>query len=144
MESESYQTPFSKAIITSVFVGFFCTVLCLLYNIFYREETGLVPAAIINVSSLIFVVNLVFLVIGILYSVFRSLFKRGDILFVIVFALLTILFGWMAEGVTRSADPTVTLQFRGLLLGIILIMGLSATFAIPFLFHNRQFNRNVL
>ena len=144
MESNNYQTPFSKALLTTVFTGFFSTIICLFYNLIYRQETGFEPSIIINVSSLIFGVNLFFLVTGMIYSGFIKMFKKADILFIVIFSLLTIFFAWKAEGVNRSADHEISLQFRGLLLGIILIVGISVSFGVPFLFHNRKFNNTVL
>ncbi|MBK5271339.1 MAG: hypothetical protein JJE22_10025 [Bacteroidia bacterium] len=144
MKSDDFQNQFSKAVLTAVFVGFITTIVCLGYNIFYREETGLIPSELINVSTLIFGVNLFFFISGMIYYVFRKASKRGDILFVVVFSLLTIFLAWKAEGVNRTTDHETSLQFRGLLLGIILIAGVAVSFVVPFLFHNRKFNKSVL
>jgi hypothetical protein len=35
-------------------------------------------------------------------------------------------------------------EFRQLLLGVVIIMGVSAVFLIPFLFHNKKFEEHVL
>ena len=64
---------FCRAMMTGVFVGFVSTIIALVYNIFYRDETGYLPADIINVSSLIFAMNLIFWVIGIIYYFFLVL-----------------------------------------------------------------------
>jgi hypothetical protein len=139
-----YLSPFSKAILTGVFVGFVLSIVCLIYNLIYRGSTGFTPSIIINVSSLIFAVNLLFLVIGFIYYGFLKTFKKGDLIYIIVFVLLTIFFIWQAEGSHRSANNEITTQFRGLLAGIILILGIGASFLIPFLFRNKSFEENVL
>ncbi|MCO5235583.1 MAG: hypothetical protein M9933_04865 [Chitinophagaceae bacterium] len=144
MKNENYQTPFSKAFLTGLFVGIVCTFICLTYNLVYRTETGFVPNGIINVASIIFGVNILFMFIGLVYYWFTSVSRRGEVFFIILFSLLTIFLAWEAEGVNRSENHLVTLEFRSLLLGVILITGTGASFLVPFLFHNKRFERNVL
>jgi hypothetical protein len=142
MNNERYSI-FFKAMMTGLFVGIIDTVICLCFNIAYRNMTGYTPSSLINVSSLIFSVNLLLLVIGIIYFVFLSLFKKGDIIYSVVFVCLTILLIWKTEGLNRFSDPKLDSGFRGLLGGIILILGLSAS-SLPFLFHSRKFEESVL
>jgi hypothetical protein len=97
MNYDYHQSPLSKAILTSVFVGFFATIVCLIYNIIFRESTGYKPADFINVSSLIFAVNLIFLIAGLLYFFFLRSFRKGDLVFEILFGALTIFCAWRAS-----------------------------------------------
>lgn len=144
MDYNYKQTPFSRAMLTGLFVGILSTVVCLAYNIVYRDSTGFPMASIINVSSLIFVVNLLFWIIGIIYYVFLNSFKKGDLVYIVVFVLLTLFCIWKTEGVHRSADHELTVQFRGLMLGVVIIMGLCASFLIPYLYHNKGFEKYVV
>ncbi len=143
MEIDKNQTPFSKALLTAVFVGFVASIICLFFNIVYRENTGFVPSEIINVSSLIFGVNLFFFACGMIYAGLKSWSAKSDLIFIVFFILLTIFLAWKAEGVTRMHDHDITVHFRSLLLGIILISGVSLL-AIPYLFNNKKFNEVVL
>ena len=143
MKEETYQTPFSMAILTSLFVGFFTTIFCLVYDIIYRDETGFPLSDIINVSSLIFVVNFLFFLIGLIYSIFAKRSKKIELIFIGLFVLLTILGAIGAESVIRSPDHVLTLQFRGLLLGVVIIIGIGVL-CIPLLFHNKTFREKVL
>ncbi|WP_431210322.1 hypothetical protein ACQ86N_30410 [Puia sp. P3] len=61
-------SPFGHAMLAGLFIGIIDTLICLAYNIGYRDATGYTPSALINVSSLIFAVNLLLLFIGMLYS----------------------------------------------------------------------------
>jgi hypothetical protein len=142
MNNERYSI-FFKAMMTGLFIGIVDTVICLCFNIGYRNVTGYTPSALINVSSLIFAVNLLLLVIGIIYFLFLLAFKKGDIFFIVVFVGLTILSIVKTEGLTRFADPKLDNGFRGLLGGIIFILGLSAS-CLPFFFHSRKFQESVL
>jgi hypothetical protein len=143
---QSYDFPkstFYKAMITGFFVGFFATVVCLIYNITYRGITGFPLSSLINVSSIIFLVNLLFPVIGIVYYGFLTAFKKADIAFTGVFAIVTALSVWGAEVAHRTDDHLINGEFRTLLLGIVLILGVS-TLIIPLLFRNKTFQEAVL
>ncbi|HRP31420.1 MAG TPA: hypothetical protein PKV73_05995 [Agriterribacter sp.] len=144
MKYENFQTPFTKSFLTGLFVGIVITLVCLTFNLVYRTETGFMPTAIINVASIIFGVITLFIVIGIIYYALTKAFRKGELLFIVLFSLLTIILAWQAEGVTRSVNQVMTMQFRGLLLGVILISGIGAAFLVPYLFHSKGFERNVL
>lgn len=144
MEYENFQTPFTKAFMTALFVGIFTSIICLIYNGIYRDQTGLQPTDIINVGSIIFGVHIIFLLLGLLFYVMRLFKGTGEIIYIVGLILLTTFLGWKAEGVVRSANHDITVEFRGLLLGIILIMGAGAALAVPILFHNKKFEQNIL
>ena len=142
MDWEYHQSPLSKAILTRVFIGFFATIVCLIYNIIFRESTGYTPADFINVSSLIFAVNLIFLLVGLLYFFFLKAFRKGDMVFEILFGLLIIFCAWRAA-YAHMINPTLTSEFRTLLIGVIIIMGVGIEL-VPLLFHNKKFEDAVL
>jgi len=133
-----------QAMMTSLFAGFISTLACLMYDVFYREGTGFGLSVIINVSSIIFLVNLLFLFIGIIYFVFLTVFKKADVAFRIVFILLTIFLLWRSASVHRTDDHELNIAFKNLLLGIVLIIGVCASVLIPILFHNKKFREHVL
>lgn len=134
---------FSGALLTGVFAGFAGTIICLAFNIIYRDDTGFLPSAFINVSSLIFAVNILFVFIGLLYFVCLRWLPKGDILFAVLFLLLTLFCLLETSGVHRSDDALVNHQFKGLLSGIIIILGVC-TMAMPVLFHNKNFKEHVI
>lgn len=144
MEKDFQKSIFYRSLMTAVFVGIFATLLTMFYDLIFVETVKFPLAAIINVASLIFAVNLLFLAIGLIYYAFIISFKRGDIYFIAVFVLLTFFFLWKAQGVIRTDDYTLNTQFRQLLSGIIVIIGAIASVAIPFLFHNKKFEKYVL
>lgn len=144
MDTDFQKPVFYRSLMTALFVGIFTTILTLIYDLFFVEMLEFPLSAIINVSSLIFSVNLLFLVIGLVYYAFITLFKQGNIFFIILFILVTAFLVWKAEGINRTDNYTVNIQFRNLLAGIIIIAGILASFAIPFLFHNKKFEKYVL
>ena len=142
MDWEYHQSTLSKAILTSVFIGFIATIVCLLYNIIFRESTGYQPADFINVSSLIFAVNLIFFGAGLAYFFLLRFFRKGDMVFEILFGLLILFCAWRATH-AHMINPHQTSEFRILLIGVILIMGLGIEL-VPLFFHNKKFVDAVL
>ena len=137
------KSKFYQAMMTGLFVGFISTLVCLVYNIIFRNSTRFELSDIINVSSLIFLINLLFPIIGIIYYGLMQAFKKADIIFIVLFILLTLFFIWRTEFVQRTDDPKLNAEFKNLLLGIILILGVSSIF-VPILFHSKKFRDEVL
>src|SRR5690606_6791733 len=144
MEQEFRKSVFYRALMTSVFVGIIVTLLTLFFDLIFVESLHFPLSSIINVSSLIFAVNFLFLVAGLIYYACLQISRKGDIVFIALFLLLTSFLVWRVQDVMRTEDEHVNEQFRQLLSGIILIVGLSAAIAVPFLFHNKKFEDNVL
>lgn len=138
------KSKFYRALMTGFSVGFMATLVCLVYNIIYRNSTGFPLSFFINVSSLIFLVNILFPVIGIIYYGFISAFKRAEALYIILFILLTVFLVWRTELIRRTNDHLLNIEFRNLLLGIVVILGISASVFIPLLYHSKKFEDTVL
>lgn len=143
MINEHEHSMFFRTMMTGLFVGIIDTIVCLAYNIFYRDYTGFVPSVFINVSSLIFVINLVLLIIGMVYYAFKKASGKGDIIFSVVFLLFTAFLTWKTESVNRFSDIRLDHEFRGLLAGIVLICGISSA-CLPLLYHSRKFEEFAL
>jgi hypothetical protein len=137
------ENTFARAMMTGLFIGIIDTLVCLGYNMGYRDITGYQPSSIINVSSLIFGVNLLLLIAGIFYFFFYKLFGQRDIVFVGVFLVLTVLFLWKAGRGHRFGDNAVNIGWKGLISGIVLVLGLSAA-SIPLCLRSRFFDKYVL
>jgi hypothetical protein len=139
------QTPFAKAVLTGLFAGLAATLACLAYGFFYRLSTGFTMSAIINVPSIIMGCHIILVVCGMLYYAARKNFgQAGKIIFILVFLLLTAFCLYKTAGVQRSPIHELSVQFRGLLDGILVIIGLSISLLIPFLTGNRKFEEAVL
>jgi len=108
----------------------------------FRESTGYKPADYINVSSLIFAVNLIFFGAGLVYFFLLRAFKRGDMIFEILFGLVILFCAWRATH-AHLTNATDTSEFRTLLIGVIIIMGIGIEL-VPLFFHNKRFEEAVL
>ncbi|SEN56904.1 hypothetical protein [Niastella yeongjuensis] len=143
--NSSYLTNFSKALLTGVFAGISATFICIIYNVIFRDETRFQMFNIINVSSLIFGVNIAFMLIGIIYYWFIKYLKRGgEILYIVVFVLITIFSIVKTYGIQRTDDPAANIQFHHLLIAMIVIWSISASIGIPVMFHSKRFEEHVL
>ena len=134
---------FNGALLTGVFAGFTGTILCLAFNIIYRDDTGFLPSMLINVSSLIFAVNLLFVFVGLLYFACMRWLPKGDMVFEVLSILVTALLLLATSGVHRSDDALVNHEFKGLLSGIIIILGVCCI-AMPIMYHNKSFREHVI
>lgn len=143
MEQE-YQTQFSSALLTSVFAGLVATLLCMAYYLGYKEITGFPFSSIINVSSLIFGINILFVLIGLTYSIFTRYLVIGEVEYIVLFVIATIVSVYGAMHTHRSNDALLNREFRELLTGLVIIIGVCAFALIPFLSHNKKFIDKVL
>ena len=134
---------FFNAMMTGLFIGIMDTLICLAYNIIYRNYTGYLPSAIINVSSLIFAVNLLLWVIGIFYYVFLRAFKKADSIYMAVILLITAFLTWKSLQIVRFSNDRLDSGFRGLLTGIVLILGISAV-CLPLFYRNKKFLEKII
>ena len=131
MSKDNLNTAMSQSIMAGLFMGLVATITSLFYNIIFRERSGFELSAIINVSTIIFSVPFVLLMAGFLYSWMRA-HRMKDIMFIVVFILITVACIYLDFHIQRSADHLVNSQFRYLLMGIIIITGISSFF-IPYL-----------
>jgi hypothetical protein len=129
---------FYNAMMTGLFVGIIDTVIILAYNIFYRDYTGYFPSELINVSSIIFMVNLLLLLLGLLFYVFHKTIKGGDNIFLVLILVITALLAWKVFGSNRFDNAKTNSGWHGMLGGIVIILGVSAA-CIPLLFNNKKF-----
>ena len=136
--SYDQRSPLSKSLMTGLFGGLVSTIIILFYNIFFRLATNFPLSDIINVSSIIFVTNLIFLIIGLFYFIVHKSFAKGDIIYLVFMALLIIILLWMTAGIQRSENAKYTHDFRVFLTGIIVVMGIAALM-IPFLINKKWF-----
>lgn len=144
METDFKKSIFYRALMTCVFVGIVGTLLTMFLDLFFVESLHYPLSNIINVSTLIFGVNLIFLVIGFIYYGFISMSRRGELVYIVLLLLTTAFFIWKMQGVHRSDNDEVNHQFQLLSSGVILILGLLASVVVPVLYHNRKFEEHVL
>ena len=104
MEKDFQKAIFDRSLMTCVFVGIFGTLLCMVYAVF-REYLKYPLSTIINVPTLIFGVNLVFVVIGFVFYGFITFSRYGEWIYITVFVLMTI----SSPGKCRTCTAPITL-----------------------------------
>jgi len=136
---ENLHTPFSKAILTSLFCGIAGTLSCFAFAISYRIVSGYNPTSFINVSALIFGCNILMLCFGAIYFEVEKFVPKGRVIFEIALITLTIFCLWRIQYVKRSSIAEVADKFKFLLSGIVIILGIYASVLLPFLSGNKRF-----
>jgi hypothetical protein len=137
MKNYSNQIPFGKAFLTALFTGILATMVCFVYDIYYRMFTMYGPTDYINVSSIIFIVNILLLMAGVAYFAFKSWSKNGDLIYSIFFLLVFGYCIWKIAEIHRFADYRLNKEFIQLLGGTVIIIGI-AVLCIPYFFNNKK------
>jgi len=144
MEKDFEKSTFYRSFMTCVFAGLIGTVLCMIYDLAFVQIMHFPLSSIINVSTLIFGINIAFLVTGALYYWSVKYSKRGELVYSCLFVLLTVFMLLKIQGFERSSNTVINTQFRWLSSGIIITLGALAAIAVPFLYHSRKFDEYVL
>jgi len=137
MDQTEYQTDFSKALLTGLFMGIAATLICLVFALIYRSTTGY-EQYIINFPSIIFGGTILLTVTGIFYFWCRKYIKKGNIVFIAAFILLTAFCILKVQEIKHSGIGLNSDLFKNFLSGIIIILCFSALL-IPLLFSNKKF-----
>ena len=143
MKYDIKANPFDKVMMTAVFLGIIVTIVALAFDASFLESTGFPFTSIINVSSLIFSITLVFMVIAVVYYALSHWLKYGSMLFIGLFVLITVLLLVKVAGIHRTDNQHLNHEFRQLLSIIILMVMVGAIF-LPFLVNNRKFREHVI
>ena len=137
MRYQINQNPFGKIFLTALIAGIFATLLCLAYDIIFRVSTYYGPSDFINVSSIIFIVNLLLLLAGAVYYALKNWFRSGDLIYTLLFILVVVFCIWKTMGIHQFADLKTNGEFIKLLGGTILIIGI-AMLSIPYIYNHKK------
>lgn len=133
METKDYNSHIYKPLMAGLFAGYIATVFNLIYDVLFRESTTFPLHDLVNVSTIIFATLFALPLAGVAFAFFDRFFRNGNWVYIILSALFTALCIYGTLHVHRSADPVLTIQFQHLLLGIVIICGVFATVAVPWL-----------
>jgi hypothetical protein len=132
MEKKFNEVHIYRPIMAGTMAGIIASVLNIFFDVVFRGATGFSLSAIINIATIIFATMLVLALAGVIYALIDKFTKYAGIVFMLLFILLTFLGCLLALHVHRSDNPVQSEQFRDLLLGIVIISGVSASFLIPY------------
>ena len=110
---------------------------CFVYDIYFRMATFYGPSDFINVSSIIFIVNIILLAAGVAYYACKSWTARGDLLYTTFFLLLLGFCIWKTAGIQRFADYRLNHEFIQLLGGRIICI-VIAVICVPVFYKNKK------
>ncbi len=133
-----------RTFMTALFLGITNALLCLISNVLYRQQEPYFSSTLLNVSYIIFGSLFIFALIGVVYTLLLRYLSKGNIVYIVVFALLMFfLLFRLSTGHfdNESLDDRLT---RELSRNITIISGICVVAGIPFLHHNRWFQDNVI
>ena len=137
-------TPFSSAILTGLFLGISATLICFAYTVGYEMISRTNYTFLASVSFLIFACTLGVFCSSFFFYYLKKLLPAGELVFIIVFILLTVFALWRVDLIQHATLHWLTGQTKGLLTGIILIVGFCAFAGIPLLYHSRGFQKTFI
>lgn len=144
MEKDFEKKVFYRAFMTCFFAGLIGTVLCIIYDLFFVETLHFPLSSMINVSTLIFSINILFPLIGAFYYWSVKFAKCGEVAYVALVTVLSVLILLKIQTFQRTDNAVINIQFRWLSSGIIVILALLAVIAVPLLYRSRKFDEYVL
>jgi hypothetical protein len=133
MKKESLDLHCYQPLMAGLFAGIVATTLNIFYDVIFRQSTGFSLPELINVTTIIFATLFILVMSGVVFAILDRLTRYVQVIYIIIFSLATIACTYLALHTHRSADPVLTVEFRYLLMGIVIISGLLATFLIPYL-----------
>jgi hypothetical protein len=139
MEEDFIKTRSTKSILAGLATGIIATVINLVYNYIYRDVTHFsLTISYINITSIIFASILICMVAGLIYYMLVDYAHKSSMLFSILFVVISALAAFAALGVQRTGNIQMEHQFQGLFLGMIIIIGISSAFMIPWLIKHKN------
>ncbi|MGN6294074.1 MAG: hypothetical protein ACTHMV_15110 [Chitinophagaceae bacterium] len=122
-----------KPIMAGLFAGIVASLLNIFYDAIFRGATGYSLPELINVSTIIFGTLFILFVAGTVFAIMDRYMKHATVPYIILFVVLTLLCVQLALHVNRTDNLVQKLEFRQLLVGVVIISGASAAFLVPFL-----------
>ncbi len=131
MNHDYEPTEISRSIMAGLFAGLGCVFTILMYNFIYRDITGFSESGVVNISSIAFSILIFFIIAGLIFDAFHHFFKKGTIIYIIlasVASVVTVLITMHIQGK----------GFEGMILGIVIISGIFASFILPKLYSSNS------
>lgn len=133
---KQFETPhIYKPVMAGLLVGIVATILSIVYDIIFRDITSFPMHELVNVSTLIFGILLLLTIAGCLFALIDRYSNHASIIYQVISVIITLTCVYVLRFIHRSDDPVTTIEFRHLLLGIIIIIGTASLF-IPYLSKN--------
>jgi len=129
-DKHAKQSSFSRALLAGLICGLVAALLVVVYVVLYRKMTGYAGVGIIEPFVVFIGGPLLLVIAGFVFLGMIEIFKKGELYFIALALLLTA--GAIIFEVSFK-EGSVMSGSKGLLLGIIAIVGLIISFLLPFL-----------
>ena len=131
MNHDYEQTEISRSMMAGLFAGLGCVLTILIYIFFYRDLANYSDSSVVNVSTVSFSILILFMIIGFVFDAFHHYFKNGTLIYIILAAATTVLLIFLSLKISGKG-------FEGMVLGIVIISGIFASFILPKLYSSNS------
>jgi cellobiose-specific phosphotransferase system component IIC len=124
---------FSRGILGGLFVGILAAAVNLFFDYFYRKITHFQNSEFVNINSIIFFTIPTLVAAGIAYAILRQYVRKGLLWYTILALVLTAVVAFIPLGPNMLPNgDAMPASARNLTMGIEIITGLIAAFALPY------------
>ena len=128
-----------KPLMAGLFVAYFATLICIIFDVIFRQYTGFPLHVLINVSTLMFSILLLLPIAGCLFALIDKFFTKSTLIYEVLAIGTTLLLIYGVFQTHRSPDSLYSNEFHYLLLGVTLITGVGAMLIPYFVKHSEYF-----
>ena len=136
MNYEYTQTDLSRGILSGLFAGLVGAIANSIFSIVYRGINSFYEFNGVDITVIVFGSILQLIACGLVFYFFVHYLRKGVITYRLVVILITALILFVGLIVRRSVMGEVPYDFKFLVVGTQVIIGLLATFFIPYLFYH--------
>ena len=136
MKSDVKRMSLSRALIAGLFCGIISALLIIVFAFFYRTSTNFEKISAIGPIAIFIGTPILMAGIGWIYFLLVHYLSKGETIYKMVFAVLTIFGLLVILNLKPSGGETLLSMPHGFLFGLIAICGIAACFFIPYLAHH--------
>lgn len=136
MNYDYAQTDFSRGILSGLFAGLIGCVANSIFVLVYRGITSFYEFNGLDVTVIVFGSVLQLIVCGLVFYFFVHYLRRGIISYRIAVVIITIVIFYLGLMVRRSMFGDVQTNFKALVVGTQIIIGVLAAFLVPYIYRH--------
>ena len=138
MNYDYQQTGLSRSVLSGLFSGLVCAVLNLVFVVVYKSIVKFQEIYPVDITIIVFGSVLLSIACGIIFHLFVHYFKKGIPFYRLSVLAVTILIIYVGITLRHTVQDVVPFEFRFLVIGTQVIIGLFAAFLIPYLFRHEN------
>lgn len=136
MKNKMKRSSISRILLAGLFCGVATALIANIYFFIYKGSTGIEPGWLINPVIILVSVPAIVVIASIIYYFIVYYFEKKESLFIYLTVALVLISAGLILSLPYSGEKSVVTLNDGLLLGIIVITGISTCVFFPYLVHH--------